>query len=167
MYVCSLSCPASNARAPYCHTWPVRLYKVFPHYFINGTILGEKLLNIKCVFWFSLQLLSELLFILRWIQRDMFINIRRWADKFCLHCNIFIYIRHIWMKPVLCSRMVSLFHHTWPWTALPYFSTLSHKRHDFREKLLNIKCVLIFSTTFVWKIFHSKMNSARYVHKYT
>ena len=41
---------------------------------------------------------------------------RRWADKFCLHCNIFIYIRHIWIKPVLCSRMVSLFHHTSPWT---------------------------------------------------
>ena len=28
----------------------------------------------------------------------------------------FIYIRHIWIKPVLCSRMVSLFHHTSPWT---------------------------------------------------
>jgi len=42
--------------------------------------------------------------------------IRRWADKFCLHCNIFIYIRHVWIKPVLCSRMVSLFHHTSPWT---------------------------------------------------
>jgi len=40
----------------------------------------------------------------------------RWTDKFCLHCNIFIYIRHIWIKPVLCSRMVSLFHHTSPWT---------------------------------------------------
>ena len=29
-------------------------------------------------------------------------------------------------------------------TALPYFSTLSHKRHDFQKKkkrLLNIKCV--------------------------
>jgi hypothetical protein len=30
--------------------------------------------------------------------------------------------------------------------ALPYFSTLSHKRHDFQKrKLLNIKCVLSFS----------------------
>ena len=37
------------------------------------------------------------------------------ADKFCLHSNIFIYIRHIWIKPVLCSRMVSLFRHTSPW----------------------------------------------------
>ena len=35
--------------------------------------------------------------------------------------------------------------------ALQYFFTLSHKRYDFRRKLLNtyILCVLIFSTTFV------------------
>ena len=31
-----------------------------------------------------------------------------------------------------------------------YFSTLFHKRHDFRKKqLLNTKCVFIFPTTFV------------------
>ena len=45
---------------------------------------------------------------------------RRWAVKFCLHCNIFIYIRHTWIKPVLCSRMVSLFHRTSPWTHTCY-----------------------------------------------
>jgi len=28
---------------------------------------------------------------------------------------------------------------------LPYFSTLSHKRHDFRKKLFSIKCVFWFS----------------------
>ena len=39
-----------------------------------------------------------------------FVYVRRWAGKFCLHCNIFIYIRHVWINPVLCSRMVSLFH---------------------------------------------------------
>ena len=46
---------------------------------------------------------------------------------------------------------------------LPCFSTLSHKQQDWGEKsLLNIKCVLIFSTTFVWNISHSKKNWARY-----
>ena len=40
----------------------------------------------------------------------------RCADKFCLHCHIFIYIRHVCIEPVLCSDMVSLFHHISPWT---------------------------------------------------
>jgi hypothetical protein len=47
-----------------------------------------------------------------------------------------------------------------------YFSTLSHKRYDFRRGggggiTENKMCVLIFSTTFVWNISHSE-NSARY-----
>jgi hypothetical protein len=54
--VCSLRYPASNAHAPYCLLWPVRLYIILPYYLINGTIFGRTLLNIKCVFWFSLQL---------------------------------------------------------------------------------------------------------------
>jgi hypothetical protein len=58
--------------------------------------------------------------------------------------------------------------------AVQYFSTLSHKRHDFRKKVLNTKwvwfsikimCVLSFSTTFVWNIFQSKKNSAKYSHE--
>ena len=30
------------------------------------------------------------------------------------HSTVIFFIRHIWIKPVLCSRMVSLFHHTSP-----------------------------------------------------
>ena len=41
---------------------------------------------------------------------------------------------------------------------LQYFSTFSHKRHDFRKKERNFtehkSCVLTFFTTFVWNIFH-------------
>jgi hypothetical protein len=45
---------------------------------------------------------------------------------------------------------------------LQYFSQLSHKRQDFRRKVIENKmCVLILSTTFV-NISHSKKNWARY-----
>ena len=45
--------------------------------------------------------------------------------------------------------------------SLKKFST-SHKRQDFRKKLLKTKCVLIFSVTFVCTISHSKKKWARY-----
>jgi hypothetical protein len=44
-----------------------------------------------------------------------------------------------------------------------YFSTLAHKRYDFRENLTEHKlCALILSTTFVWNVSHFKKNSAKY-----
>ena len=50
--------------------------------------------------------------------------------------------------------------------ALQNFSTLCHKRHDFRKKVTEHKmCVLIFCTAFVRNISHSKKDSARYYHK--
>ena len=53
----------------------------FPHYLINGTILGKKLLNTKCVFWFGLQLSSETFFIVRRTERDVIKNIYRCSCK--------------------------------------------------------------------------------------
>ena len=38
---------------------PISLYHNFLHYLVNGTILGNKLLNIKRVFRFSVQFSSE------------------------------------------------------------------------------------------------------------
>ena len=53
--------------------------------------------------------------------------------------------------------------------APPYFSMLSsHKLRDLRKTLSEHKmCVLIFSTTYVWNISHSKKKSGRYCHKCT
>ena len=51
--------------------------------------------------------------------------------------------------------------------SLPYFSTLSHKRHDFHKNVIEYKmCILIFPTAFVSNISHNKNNSQRYYHKY-
>jgi hypothetical protein len=58
----------------YCQLWPVPFYHIFQHYLIRGTIFGKMSLNIKCAFLSSLQILSEILCILRGIQRDIIIN---------------------------------------------------------------------------------------------
>jgi hypothetical protein len=51
--------------------------------------------------------------------------------------------------------------------AIQYFSTLSHKRHDFREKVIEHKmCVLTFSVNFIRNVSHSKKNSVRYYDNY-
>jgi hypothetical protein len=63
-----------------------------------------------------------------------------------------IRMRHCHLRP---GRLYNIF---------PYYltkGTIFEKR-----KLLNLKCVLIFSTNAVWNISHSKMNWARYDHKY-
>ena len=78
--VCSLTNSAVNA-TPYCHLRPLWLYRIFLHYLKNGTIFGNKLLNIKCVFSFSLQLLFETFIILRIILRDIVINVKTSSCK--------------------------------------------------------------------------------------
>jgi len=55
----------------FCHLSPTRLCCIFTKYLINGTIFGEKLLSIKCLFLFSLRLLRETLLILRRTERDV------------------------------------------------------------------------------------------------
>ena len=75
--IASLTC---SAHAPYCHLCPAPIY-IFPHYLINGTIFGKKLRNTKCVFWFSLQRLSETFLIPRRIERDMIKNVYRPSCK--------------------------------------------------------------------------------------
>jgi hypothetical protein len=64
------------------HLWSLWLHQIFRHYLINGTIFEKKkLLNVKCVFWFSLQLLSEAFLILRRIQRHVAVNVQTFPCK--------------------------------------------------------------------------------------
>jgi hypothetical protein len=55
----------------YCHLWSVCLYHIFPQYLTNGKIFGKKFLKIKCVFLFSLKLLSKTSLIVRRVQPDI------------------------------------------------------------------------------------------------
>jgi hypothetical protein len=61
----------------YRHLSPVWLYQIFPHYLINSMDFGRKLQNTRYAIWFSLQLLCETFIILRRIQQDIIINVRR------------------------------------------------------------------------------------------
>jgi hypothetical protein len=61
----------------YWHLWAVWLYHSFPHYFINGTILGRKIAGYKMCVLFSVQLLPETFLILRRMEREIIINVHR------------------------------------------------------------------------------------------
>ena len=75
---------------PHCHMWAVQyflihtvtcgLYNIFPHCLLQAPILEISVLNIKCVFRFSLQLSSEKFFILRRTERDVIRN-AHWASR--------------------------------------------------------------------------------------
>ena len=56
----------------------------------------------------------------------------------CVCVCVTLLMRRIVMLSVACP-------------ALPYFSTLSHKRYDFGMQLLNIKCVLFISLQFLYQ----------------
>jgi hypothetical protein len=59
----------------------ILFYFYFRHYFTNGAIFGKMLLNIKWVFWFSLQILSKTFLILRSTVWDTVINVRTSSCK--------------------------------------------------------------------------------------
>ena len=57
--ICSLRYPACDAYG-LCRLWPASLYSIFPHCLTNCRIFEKwRLLNTKCVFWFSLRLFYE------------------------------------------------------------------------------------------------------------
>jgi hypothetical protein len=84
-YVCtfSLSFPTWKAHAP-CYIVICDLSgstEFFPHYLINGKIFGKKLLNVKFLFWFTVQTLSETFLLLRRIRKYVIINMCRFSYK--------------------------------------------------------------------------------------
>jgi hypothetical protein len=45
--VSSFRYQGSNARAPYCHMWPARVYSIFQLYLTNGKVFEKKIQKIK------------------------------------------------------------------------------------------------------------------------
>jgi len=75
--------------------WQILIYfsTFFPHFVINGMVFEKKLLSTKCVFWFSLHLLS-----------GKFLTLRR-----TLRGSIKMYIVFL----VKCPLFLSDFNETW------------------------------------------------------
>jgi hypothetical protein len=65
---------------------------IFFNIFLQTARLSKtKLLNIKCVFWFSIQLLSETFLSIRKIQRGIIIHVHRFSCKV-----LFVLVRFLW-----------------------------------------------------------------------
>ena len=77
--VCNFIYPACIAHAPFCHLRPAPLSNIFAHYLINWNIFEKKrILNTKCVFWFSPGRLSDKKKNSWRIWRDIIINIHKY-----------------------------------------------------------------------------------------
>jgi hypothetical protein len=59
VFVASVTQHQSTCAHLYCHLWPVWLHHILSHYLKHVKISAKQLLNTKCVFLFSPQLLSE------------------------------------------------------------------------------------------------------------
>ena len=71
-------------------------------------------------------------------------------------CVALVILRAKCMLPIKLSSVVCL--------GLRYFSTLWHKRHDFRKNLLNIKCVFWLSLQILSEIFLILRRIQRHYH---
>jgi hypothetical protein len=97
--ICSLSYPACNEHAPYCHLWTTPLYNIFPTLSRKRYDLKKKkLLDPKCVFWFSLRL-SETFLILRRNERDVTKNVY-WSSCTCI---VYVYSVQCTVYSIQCT----------------------------------------------------------------
>jgi len=72
----------------HCHLWPVRLYHILPHYLINGTITGKKVLEHRMRVLIDCEKFEASL-ILRIIQKDIIINVEGGSNMTGTKCGLF------------------------------------------------------------------------------
>ena len=114
----------------YYRLWLVRVYEIFPHNLIKGTIFGKTgvICSIKKIvfFLFSLKILSGIFMILPRIQWDIVINVRRSS------CKVPVIIVRFLMKLEISQQIIKtlIYHISWKsvhWA--PSYSG-STDRHD-------------------------------------
>ena len=69
--------------------------------------------------------------------------------QYVLHI-LSVCLQSVVIQHAMCMRRIILLKAC---LTLRYFSTLSHKQHNFRKKLLSIKCVLLFSLQLLSEVF--------------
>jgi hypothetical protein len=136
--VCSLSNPACKAHAPHYYLWPAHLYHIFNH-LIHSTIFGKKLLNIKCVFWFSLQLLSEIFLIPRRILWHTTTNLH-WSSR-----NLSIILVKFYWNLNFLGTFTKIIKYKISWKSVQWQpSTLSSMQTDRQTDRHTIKITVTF-----------------------
>jgi len=123
-------------RIPNFYLCLLRLYRIFPHYLINAMIFRKKFLNIKCVFWFVLKLLAETFLLLKRVQLDVIIKLRRSSCKVPVilvrfQCNL-DFLRRFW-KNTQRSNFIKV---------LPLGTESSA---DKRTEMTKLICIVIYS----------------------
>ena len=73
----------------YCHLWPDRLYNIFRHYLINGTIFGINSTKHNACFEFLYNLYLKYLFQekMKEILSKMYIGLHAKQPSFVSDCN--------------------------------------------------------------------------------
>ena len=133
---CLCSCsPRYQHAMRICHIimWSALLCNIFPHYLINIMIFEKKLLNLKCLFWVSLQPLSHIFCILRRIDWNI-VNVHLSSCKIPIFLSYFndtwVFSTEFWKilkyqiswKPFQCkpccsmrmdrhAKLIVVFHH--------------------------------------------------------
>ena len=96
VWFCRLRNPACNARAIYCHLWPVPLYNIFPIYLLNKGFSKKVIEHKICVL---IQHFFKTFLILRRSERDTIKNVyqcnawrcitgKRWIDIWLVFINL-------------------------------------------------------------------------------
>jgi hypothetical protein len=139
--VCSLRYAACNVHAPYCIV--IWLYNIFL-YLINVTILKKRLLNLKCVYLFSLQIMPETFLILRKIGHYVIVNVN-WSS-YKVPINI---LRFYWNLNFL-DRFSEKLNHQISWKSVHWEQSCFRQIDTILERQTDRTKLLVVFRNFVY-----------------